>query len=368
MGYRNCHVRCGACHHRFRLPKRVRVSDDAIAAWLSEGMDEEDEVSLAEEMAGDHGDAAAGADSRQDSVSGQTAVLPAVAEHKQIRMIRLDRRGALFEFPAYRLKETSFRCAMPRRCLHCGTRHHLQAHVIVYTAHLLDSISLEAERSAGTMMLSDAEARDLDPHEVLERLPRVPNAPHPADMPMPYWLCDMCKSADAVSGQVQVNSETGKGFGRLLIRNLRRAEEFLCAAGGEDSADHAKLREWTESTAENPWDTLPTLIQHRISQWWRPRKGEQFVAYIPDRDHARTEDGMAGVVITTRRLVYHTRLRHHESSVEQPVELALAMGGGKGNVNVKTAGWQVKHFTVDRDGANRFRRGLTLARFHATWT
>ena len=35
-GWSNCHVNCGQCHFRFRLPRRIAVSEDVVMAWLNE--------------------------------------------------------------------------------------------------------------------------------------------------------------------------------------------------------------------------------------------------------------------------------------------------------------------------------------------
>ncbi len=40
-GKSDCFVRCGGCQHRFRLPKRIAVTEDAIADWIGEGREGE---------------------------------------------------------------------------------------------------------------------------------------------------------------------------------------------------------------------------------------------------------------------------------------------------------------------------------------
>ena len=356
-GCGDCFARCGQCRFKFRLPQQTAVTDEAIAGWLSEPAEIDESVKAGVERAEPS--------AVSEESSGQTVVLPAITG--EIRLVKVDRRGALFEFPASRLLEKPFRCTMPRRCLRCGTRVHLHAHVIIFAHQLTDSVSLEAEHSAGSLRLSEKEVRDLSCEDVIARLPRVPNVPAPGDLPMPYWLCDMCSSAGVISGQIQVSSTTGKGKCRLLIRNLRGAEEFLMAAGGRDTDSCAELKKWIDATEENPWDTVPLVIQHRLEQWFKPDRGEHFVTYVPDRDYMRTEDGMAGLVISDRRLIYHRQTRHREAGVTEPLELQLATGGGKGSLRIKTAEWEVKHIALDRDGIDRLRRGLVQAKFQAVW-
>ncbi len=350
-------VRCGLCSSRFRLPKTIAVTDEVISSWLHQDYYEHEQPVEAEESARAAGKA---------EPSGQTQILPAISSGG-IRLVKVDRRGALFEFPSDRLKDIAFRCAMPRRCMSCGARAHLHVHVIIFAHQLVDSVSLEAEHSAGSLKLSEQEVRALTGEEVLARLPKVPNVPSPGDNPMPYWLCDMCSAAGVVSGQISVDSETGKGWCRLLIHNLRRAEEFLAAVGGKENESYAELKKWVDATVETPWDTVPLVIQHRLEQWFHRAGDEEFIAYVPDRDRVRTEDGMCGLLISNRRVIYHTDMRHRESEASEPLELQLAHGSGKSRLQIKTPQWEVKHFTLDRDGIEKLRSGLIKGRFKATW-
>jgi hypothetical protein len=205
----------------------------------------------------------------------------------------------------------------------------------------------------------------LNDKQLLDRLPRVPNMPPPVDNPMPYWICDMCSGAGMLSAQYQAGANDG--LCRLLIHHLRRAEEFLIAAGGEGSLHHQEILRRITSTAENPWDTLPSVIQHRIEGWFKMGFGERFLAYVPDRDHTRTEDGVAGILVSSVRLVYHTQLKHREIIAAEPLELQMSSAGTKASLSIKSPSWQVKHMTVDREGLDGLRRALTLAKFQAVW-
>jgi len=217
------------------------------------------------------------------------------------------------------------------------------------------------------MRLSEDHIRDLTPEQMLDRLPMVPNVPAPGNLPMPYWVCDMCSGAGVVSGQIGVHPETGQGFCRVLIRSLRRAAEFIAAAGGASTPDFHELQRAIAAVVESPWDILPEFVQHRLEQWYRPKQGERFLAYVPDRHLARIDDGMAGIAISDVRLVYHTQLRHKEVLVGEPLEVELTTSGARADLSLKTAQWDIRHTPLDRDGADALRRGLTAGKFSATW-
>ena len=363
-GYVDCIVRCGRCHSRFHLAKDKGLTEQAVADWLTEEGQAKDRALGA--PAPPRAPAPAKVDLASDvPASGNTAVLPAIGG--SLRLARVDAHGVVLEFPASRLLDPTFRCAMPRCCLRCGARTRLHTHVVIFAPQFDDTFSLEAEHSAGSLTIQDAELPDLAPDQILARLPHVPNVPHPGDLPMPYWLCQMCEGASPVAGQIQVNDQTGEGWCRLLIGNLRRAEEFLITAGAADTPDHDALRKRIDALAGNPWDALLPVVQHRLMQWFHQAKDERFVAYIPDRDHFQSEDGMAGIVVSDRRLVIHTRRRHNEVRSTEPMELKVVSDRGKSILELSCPTCQVKHFCLDGEGIRKLHRAFASAQFNVTW-
>jgi hypothetical protein len=360
--YTHSHARCGKCHTRFPMPKREAVVENTIADWLIGEEEPEKAPAAAENDLSLEEFARRRADAKR---SERTSVLSAI--RGDIRLVKLEKRSALFEFPTRRLREIEFRCAMPRLCLQCNSQAHLHAHVVIFTTQLVDSTSLEAEHSTGALKLTEDEVRNLKGEELLARLPHLPNVPPPADLPMPYWLCDMCGTSGAISGQSIGDPSKEDSRLRLLIRNLRGAAEFMAAAGGKDQPGYTELTECIEATKDVPWDQVPLSIQHRLQQWFKPKSGETFLAYIPDRDRVRTEDGMAGLLISSKRLIYQVKLRHRECAVDHPMEFRLAMGKEAGRLRIKTPGWEISHLTLDRNGIQHLRRSLTLGKFQANW-
>jgi hypothetical protein len=354
-GKADCFVRCGRCQHRFRLPKRIAVTEDAVTNWLAEGRTPAEAKHAADRQSHPPEEPAA---------ATGTFVLPAVSD--AVRLVKCDINGALFEFAANKLNEPAFRCAMPRRCLRCGLRTRLEAHVIIYTTHLTDGSFSAAQVAGGDLGLRGEGVAELPNDDLLRRLPRVPNVPPPADQPMPFWLCDMCTAGDLISGQIRFGAEN-VGLCRLWISHLHYAEEFFVAAGGKDSPGHAELRQRIAMVAENPWNSLPMTVQNRIQQWYRPQKGEHFLTYVPDRDRARSEEGLAGIIVTGRRLVYHTLVRHKEAALADKFELKETVESGRGWLEIKCSSWDIKHVAVDRDGLTRLKNALSQGKFAAVW-
>jgi hypothetical protein len=284
-----------------------------------------------------------------------------------LRLVKVEPGSVLMEFPARRLLEPAFRRGMPRQCIKCSSKSHLYVHVIIFSGHMTDSISLEAEYSAGSLGLSDQEARTLSADDLLARLPKVPNVPPPANEPMPYWLCDMCSAAGVVSGQITGNLAAGQGTCRLKINNVRQAQEFVIAVGGTGADGYDKLEQLISHMVVNPWESVPLTVQHRLEQWFKPEAGERFLAYVPDRDRARTEDGMCGVVVSDRRLAYHTEMRHREMLIGASLRITVASHGLAQRIAINTDSWEVRAMTIDREGIVGLRRALLLGKFPLIW-
>jgi len=347
-GKSDCFVRCGACQHRFRLPK-IPITEDAVTDWLAEGQKQEQQkMDIVKPQ--------------QDSA--RTAVLPAITD--AIRIVKADRTGVLFEFPCSRLAEQSFRCAVPRRCLRCGTRTHLNARLIIYSTHLTDG-SGERQIPESSVTVQADDLATLTEEELLQRLPRIKNMPQPADLPMPYWICDQCEPEGMIAGQVRFTDKPGVGICRLWIGQLRRAEEFLGRAGAKNTPDHASLVRLISALPEEPWDSVPLSVQRNIAKWFKPSGGEQFVAYIPNVALNRQQEGSEGLVVSTFRVVFHTKDYHRESLSRDPLELTEAFQGGSPFLQIKSPSWHLKRVTVDRDDIPRLRNALNRAKFQTSW-
>ena len=281
-------------------------------------------------------------------------------------LIRIDQRGAMFEFPASLLVGETIRGAMPRRCLRCGETHHIHSHMVIFAHHMTESSSIEAQYAPGQKSLSEKDILKKSTADILQLLPEIRKIPSPGNLPMPYWICDMCSPSNMVYAQNMIGSN-GEGTCRLQIQRIWRAEEFFIAAGGQDSNAHKEIIEAFEGNAEKPWDTLPGAIQQRLQQWYKPHKGERFVAYIPDRMRVRTQDGMGGVVLTNRRLIYNCAQRYHEVERGEQLDMDFARSEEKMTLHIKTPSWEVTKMIVDKHGLERLRRSMWQEKFPAVW-
>ena len=355
--YKGSNICCSVCRAKFRLPD---VSDAEILDWIGP-QSKEDTISTAmaapsvmEEPSPGTGGTGRGGGNLSAGSEG-------------FELVRIGRRGALFEFPATMLEDKSFRSAMPRYCLRCGTHANLHPHVIIFGHQMKECSSMEAEYLDSPGELSEHEARNLTIEEVLEHLPKINKVPPPANLPMPYWICDMCSPFNMVFALNKIHPKTGEGNCRLQIQRLWRAEEFLVHAGGKGTEAHDEILDALADNPQTPWDMLPGVVQQRLRQWYGPHRGERFVSYTPDRAFSRTEDGVGGVVVSSRRMIYNSSMRHRESEKGEPLELSFARESGRLTLHIKGPTWEIKNMVVDKSGLESLRRALTKERFTAVW-
>jgi hypothetical protein len=357
--YHGTKVLCAPCETKFVIPSS-HVTEVEVLDWIG-GLDKDEtaadapKVDVPEELMGDR---------ESDLGDGGEDF----GTHEEgFRLVRISSRGALFEFPAEKLYDKTFRGAMPRRCLRCGTKIHVQPRMIIFGHEMMDSSAAEMDYTPARLELNEHDARTMPIEQVLERLPKIQRIAEPGDLPMPYWICDMCSPSNMLFARGDFSGDGKGGACRLQIRRLWRAEEFLINAGGEGAGAHKRLSEELEKSPERPWDMLAGVVQQRLQQWYRPHRGETFVTYVPDATRARTEDGMSGIVVSSRRLIYHSSMRHRESDKGEPLELEFGLRGKEGTLRIKGPNWEIKKIAVTKLGLERLRKALNQGEFNTVW-
>ena len=362
-GFEQSKVRCSQCHVPFRLPS---MSDADILGVLGRR-------NMADSTVED-GQIVAGEVVEQIDIpnfSGGRRLHATVGPFKTgvegVVLIEAGRKGARFQIATHALKDVAVRSAMPRRCLRCGSKSHLRPHPIIFSHSLRDSATVETEFAGQQPPLTEQEATTLPIPEILERMGEVARIPAPANLPFVYWICDMCTPNDMVLARNEISSETHQGQVQLQIARLWRAEEFLHELGGKGSDADDVIAEAIEHHIESPWDQLPGVVQQRLRQWYTPRSKEKFVAFVPIHTRLRAESGMAGVIISTQRMIYHHSMRHRDCEKDEAVTLTFARQEGQLRLNVEGNGWSLKNLHIDQAGLESLRRALLSEKFNAVW-
>lgn len=372
-------VRCSFCRTVFDVtqPKRTMVDDDIIAGWLKDWTpDRDSEVADAHFDPKDETHMAVAFDAAHCKLRGGVGddLVPVPTPSgdgkagREIRLVHLDGASAEMEFPADRLISAEFRLSIPRLCMRCNSRKRLGAHVVVFTPNLVSrDVDLAAEHGVGQLSLSPEELGQLAGEELLARLPKVPNAPFPANLPMPYFVCEKCSPMNLVRGVIVTHEQPGHGCCRLRLRNLLMAAGFYSTVGDRGGDDYARLAEAAQSGQDDPWNSLPSDAQHRIEQWFRPHMGEAMLAFVPDGDFSRSETGMAGILVTDRRLIYHRPPRHREVVKGESITATISSQGDKYRVTMRSDTLERIRMNTDRVGVNQLRKSLRIGGAKVRW-
>lgn len=284
-------------------------------------------------------------------IATETVAQPEPVEPAGARIIleRIDEMGAYFEFPIEQLSDPNLRSAFPHRCVSCGQRESLNVHLIVFTDRLPPRDAFRARDLEIRIFGKLDDYGDAEQTELLEKLPGLPNLPAPFDLPYPYFVCDRCSAVGEVNTHVLRHGKVE--FCQINIANLRTASEFYSNNGGGGSTNYRKLLRAADEQRHDRWRGLPLTVRNRIRQWFHIRKGERFVEYYPDEDFSKSEAGLAGLVLTNRRLIYKKYAAQREYSIGVPGELRLIKDGKKTRVEIIERGKRSAVVNLDATAA-----------------
>ena len=246
-----------------------------------------------------------------------------LAKHFDVHLDHVDSMGAFFKFKPQLLYDERFRSIFPQQCVLCGFELNLSVHMVVWSSKLQGggkTNPLLMKRWVRTLaQLDNASGREL-----LDQLAPLENLPDPYRLPMPYYVCDSCSPLGAVVATVHPTSDGDMCV--LGISSLPQAEAFVVAACGGESEEAKRIHERRREQGD-AWRLLPLTVRIRIAQWYKQQEGEHFLTYVPDADFSKAEAGMAGVVVSDRRLIYHKGAQTVEMPVRDPITLQFKPDG-----------------------------------------
>ena len=372
--------RCSACKMVFVITEKADLldSDDLTEPGLAD--------TSVEDIIGWLGKSGPPADIQQPS-SSQTAVaesqldatLPprqakqakpaSERKHYTIRLGHVDEMGAFFLFSPDLLYEEDFRSAFPQRCVVCGKRHHLSVHLVVWTSKLPGRGEIGARTSYSRSVFELDKLGGVSGRELLAALDPIENLPEPYCFPFPYYLCRECSPIGAVVPDVRFTADGHTHEFELGIFSLKRAEDFIRIVGGTECPALKQIREAVRKDSSDPWRALPLAIRSRIKQWFTLADGEKFAVYIPDGEFAKTEAGLAGIVLTDKRMVF----RKFASKVEIPltenisIERGTAKKSGKPQLRISSRATKPALLVADDAIVERLRTSLRRVGAKTQW-
>jgi len=241
-----------------------------------------------------------------------------------VELDHVDDMGAFFRFDSRLLYNEDFRSSFPQRCLICGAGPPLSVHLVFWASKLKDRARVQPESMEARQVYTLRKLSDMSGRDLLDVLDPIENLPEPYSLPFPYYVCSSCSAVGAVVTDVHPAPDGQGEVCELGISSLPQAEGFVLAVCGEASEAHQQIREAIRTGSARPWQRLPLTVRIRIRRWYEPREGERFLMYIPDAEFAKAEAGLAGLVLTDSRLIYHKSLAHVEIPRSEKIEMSSA--------------------------------------------
>jgi hypothetical protein len=253
----------------------------------------------------------------------------------EVKLIRIDSEGAHFEFPATGLANEHLRNSFPRKCAGCGTRGDLQVHLLYWRDRMPvnDALTWQARQDGPVGRLASYER----PFErgLLRQLPIARGLPSPYNLAFPIFTCAHCRPSREVRGRVITHGD--HEVCRLSISSLAVAVDFFRDNGGRNEPDYHRLIEERDQHPDS-WRALDARIRQRVSQWFSPREDERFVGFFRDADLPVQDAGGSGVVLTSRRLVFHKYAACRDYPLDTPGRLEIIPRGVQAAVHIYDRG------------------------------
>jgi len=138
-----------------------------------------------------------------------------------------------------------------------------------------------------------------------------------------------------VHGRVVAHGE--REVCRLTITSLAVAVDFFRDNGGRNDPDYHRLIEERDQRPDS-WRSLDARVRQRVSQWFGPREDERFVGFYGDADLPGHDLGGSGLVLTSRRLVFHKYAACRDYPLDHPGRVEIIPRGVQAAVHIYDKG------------------------------
>jgi len=246
----------------------------------------------------------------------------AVTDRPTLQIVDIGAYGVKFGFDSQWLNSPAFRASLPMCGIVSGQTDPAKliarplAWVDKATGHFTNVGELEARYELHPRGAQTA-------REITEAMSTLDELPPPFNQPMPYYV------SRAEAGKVTVHCETvatPRGVRcEVTIPSQRYALDWLGRVNGVCGEDYAALEAETLKFEAEAWRAIPQTVRHRLAVWFDFKGDEQFLGYFNDSDFSKSDAGLAGLVVTTDRLVFcryhhHGAFSLHEAGTLQAIE------------------------------------------------
>ena len=225
--------------------------------------------------------------------------------------------GVLLGFDARWMAHEAFRVSMPVCCAFSGHRQggDLYARPMVFLDQYRgDDLSTHAMETRYEQRLMSQQ----HPRELLLATGILDEMNTPFGEPPIYFVSG---KSSGHSLSCHTSNESGTLVCKVLVPDPKVAMEWLARVNGMCGSEYEILAADVVSIGSETWLQLPVECRERLAVWCNFEPREQFRIYLNDADFTTKDIGLAGVVVTDRRLIYHKY--HHSGSISLDQEARL---------------------------------------------
>jgi hypothetical protein len=155
--------------------------------------------------------------------------------------------------------------------------------------------------------------------DLLHVMPTMDGLPRPFNLPVPYYVSGQHSQ---LSLSCQTTRRPDGGFTcEVLFPHGDYALEWLARVNGTCGPEYHLLAQELNLIHADMWNQLPEVCRQRIVVWCHFKMRERFVLFIPDAEFPQREMGLAGLVVTSQRLIYQKY--HHSGEADLNEEAYL---------------------------------------------
>jgi hypothetical protein len=139
--------------------------------------------------------------------------------------------------------------------------------------------------------------------DLLHVMGNIEALPRPFNNPMPYYLS--LRHAHRSLECMTHRRPDGGITCEVVMPSGRYALDWVANVNGLCRPEYRLLEQELGLSHTDRWTALPETCRHRIEVWCRFRPRERYINYFNDADFGHRDMGLAGLVVTDRRLIYH---------------------------------------------------------------
>lgn len=218
--------------------------------------------------------------------------------------------GVVLAFNYKWLEVDAFRASMPRRCAFSGNAD--RKDLLVRPMIFIDKFR-GADRAVHAMETSH-ELRltsHQSVHVALAAMRKLDDFIPPFDSPLIYFVN---KDQLKMSLKTKTYEDQGTICCEIIIPDGRVALEWLARVNGVCGPEFDLLESEVSMQGSDAWRGLSGKVRDRLGAWANFKPHEHFRLYLKDADFTSSDAGLAGIIITDQRLIYHKY--HHSGDVQ----------------------------------------------------